>query len=53
MDYEPEEQKRRGSISSAANLPNGKAQNQFYCTPGDSNLAYEIKCSMSVWKMLS
>jgi len=49
MDYEPEEQKRRGSISSAANFVEWeKNKITFIDTPGDSNFTYDIKCSMSV-----
>jgi len=49
MDFEPEEQKRRGSISSAANFVEWeKNKINFIDTPGDSNFAYDIKCSMSV-----
>ncbi|OGP68760.1 MAG: translation elongation factor G [Deltaproteobacteria bacterium RBG_16_44_11] len=49
MDYEPEEQKRRVSISSAANFIEWeKHKINIIDTPGDSNFAYDIKCSMSV-----
>ncbi len=49
MDYEPEEQKRRVSISSAANFVEWeKHKINFIDTPGDSNFAFDIKCSMSV-----
>ncbi len=49
MDFEPEEQKRRGSISSAANFVEWeKHKINFIDTPGDSNFTYDIKCSMSV-----
>lgn len=49
MDYEPEEQKRRVSISSAANFVEwGKHKINFIDTPGDSNFAFDIKCSLSV-----
>ena len=49
MDFEPEEQKRRGSISSAANFVEWeKNKINFIDTPGDSNFTYDIKCSMSV-----
>jgi elongation factor G len=49
MDFEPEEQKRRGSISSAANFVEWeKNKINFIDTPGDSNFSYDIKCSMSV-----
>jgi len=49
MDFEPEEQKRRVSISSAANFVEWeKHKINFIDTPGDSNFAYDIKCSMSI-----
>jgi len=49
MDYEPEEQKRRSSISSAANFVEwDKHKINFIDTPGDSNFTYDIKCSLSV-----
>ncbi|MGV8059622.1 MAG: elongation factor G [Smithellaceae bacterium] len=49
MDYEPEEQKRRVSISSAVNFVEwDKHKITFIDTPGDSNFAYDIKCSLSV-----
>jgi elongation factor G len=49
MDFEPEEQKRRVSISSAANFIEWeKHKINFIDTPGDSNFTYDIKCSMSV-----
>ena len=49
MDFEPEEQKRRGSISSSANFVEWeKHKINMIDTPGDSNFAYDIKCSMSV-----
>jgi elongation factor G len=49
MDYEPEEQKRRVSISSAANFVEwDKHKINFIDTPGDSNFSFDIKCSMSV-----
>jgi elongation factor G len=49
MDFEPEEQKRRVSISSAANFIEWeKHKINIIDTPGDSNFAYDIKCSMSV-----
>ncbi|MDI6742166.1 MAG: elongation factor G [Smithella sp.] len=49
MDFEPEEQKRRGSISSAANFVEwAKHKINIIDTPGDSNFAYDIKCSLSV-----
>lgn len=49
MDFEPEEQKRRGSITSAANFVEwSKHKINIIDTPGDSNFAYDIKCSMSV-----
>ena len=49
MDFEPEEQKRRVSISSAVNFFEwDKHKINFIDTPGDSNFAFDIKCSMSV-----
>lgn len=49
MDYEPEEQKRRISISSAVNFVEwNKNKINFIDTPGDSNFAFDIKCSLSV-----
>lgn len=49
MDYEPEEQKRRISISSAINFVEwDKHKINIIDTPGDSNFTYDIKCSMSV-----
>jgi len=49
MDYEPEEQKRRISISSAVNFVEwNKHKINFIDTPGDSNFAFDIKCSLSV-----
>jgi elongation factor G len=49
MDFEPEEQKRRVSISLSANFVEWeKHKINFIDTPGDSNFAYDIKCSMSV-----
>jgi elongation factor G len=49
MDYEPEEQKRRVSISSAANFIEWeKHKINIIDTPGDSNFTYDIKCSMSI-----
>ncbi|HPD56957.1 MAG TPA: elongation factor G [Smithellaceae bacterium] len=49
MDYEPEEQKRRISISSAINFVDwDKHKINIIDTPGDSNFTYDIKCSMSV-----
>jgi elongation factor G len=49
MDYEPEEQKRRVSISSAANFIEwDKHKINFIDTPGDSNFTFDIKCSMSI-----
>ena len=49
MDYEPEEQKRRVSISSAANFVEwDKHKINFLDTPGDSNFAFDIKCSLSI-----
>lgn len=49
MDYEPEEQKRRVSISSAANFVEWeKHKINIIDTPGDSNFSFDIKCSLSV-----
>ena len=49
MDHEPEEQKKRVSISSAANFIEwGKHKINIIDTPGDSNFTFDIKCSMSV-----
>ncbi len=49
MDYEPEEQKRRGSISSAANFIEwNKHKINILDTPGDSNFNFDIQCSLSV-----
>ncbi|PKN70477.1 MAG: elongation factor G [Deltaproteobacteria bacterium HGW-Deltaproteobacteria-12] len=49
MDYDPEEQKRRISISSAVNFVEwNKHKITFIDTPGDSNFAFDIKCSLSV-----
>ncbi|HON58774.1 MAG TPA: elongation factor G [Smithella sp.] len=49
MDYEPEEQKRRISISSALNFVEWeKHKINIIDTPGDSNFNFDIKCSMSV-----
>lgn len=49
MDYEPEEQKKHVSISSAANFVEwDKHKINIVDTPGDSNFSFDIKCSMSV-----
>jgi elongation factor G len=49
MDYEPEEQKRRVSISSAVNFVEwDKHKITFIDTPGDSNFAFDIKYSLSI-----
>ncbi len=49
MDYEPEEQKRHVSISSAANFVEwDKHKINMIDTPGDSNFTYDIRCSLSV-----
>lgn len=49
MDYEPEEQKKHVSISSAANFIEwDKHKINIIDTPGDSNFTFDIKCSMSV-----
>ncbi len=49
MDYEPEEQKKHVSISSAANFFEwDKHKINIIDTPGDSNFTFDIKCSLSV-----
>jgi elongation factor G len=49
MDFEPEEQKKRITISSAANFVEWeKHKINFIDTPGDSNFTFDTKCSMSV-----
>ncbi len=49
MDYEPEEQKKHVSISSAANFVEwDKHKINIVDTPGDSNFTFDIKCSLSV-----
>ncbi len=49
MDYEPEEQKKHVSISSAANFIEwDKHKINIIDTPGDSNFTFDIKCSLSV-----
>ena len=49
MDYEPEEQKKHVSISSAANFVDwDKHKINIVDTPGDSNFTFDIKCSLSV-----
>jgi len=49
MDFEPEEQKRHVSISSAANFVEwDKHKINMIDTPGDSNFAFDIQCSLSV-----
>ena len=49
MDYEPEEQKRHVSISSAANFVEwDKHKINMIYTPGDSNFTYDIRCSLIV-----
>ena len=49
MDYEPEEQKRRVSISSSASFVEwDKHKINILDTPGDSNFTFDIKCSVSV-----
>jgi elongation factor G len=49
MDYEPEEQKKHVSISSAANFVEwDKHKINIIDTPGDSNFTFDIKCSLSV-----
>jgi len=49
MDFEPEEQRRRISISSSLNFIEWeKHKINIIDTPGDSNFNFDIKCSMSV-----
>jgi len=49
MDFEPEEQKKHVSISSAANFVEwDKHKINIVDTPGDSNFTFDIKCSLSV-----
>lgn len=49
MDYEPEEHKRRISISAAANhFEWNKHKVNIIDTPGDSNFAYDTKCCLRV-----
>ena len=49
MDYEPEEQKKHVSISSAANFVEwDKHKINIVDTPGDSNFTFDIKCSLSI-----
>ncbi|MRR16142.1 MAG: elongation factor G [Deltaproteobacteria bacterium] len=49
MDYEPEEQKKHVSISSAANFVEwDKHKINIVDTPGDSNFTFDIQCSMSI-----
>ena len=49
MDFEPEEQKKHVSISSAANFVEwDKHKINIIDTPGDSNFTFDIKCSLSV-----
>jgi elongation factor G len=49
MDFEPEEQKKRVSISSAANFVEwDKHKINIIDTPGDSNFTFDIECSLSV-----
>jgi elongation factor G len=49
MDYEPEEQKKRVSITSAANFIEwDKHKINIVDTPGDSNFNFDIQCSLSI-----
>jgi elongation factor G len=49
MDFEPEEQKKHVSISSAANFVEwDKHKINIVDTPGDSNFTFDIQCSLSV-----
>jgi elongation factor G len=49
MDFEPEEQKKHVSISSAANFVEWeKHKINIIDTPGDSNFTFDIECSLSV-----
>lgn len=49
MDFEPEEQKKHVSISSAANFVEwDKHKINIIDTPGDSNFTFDIQCSLSV-----
>ncbi|MCE5281421.1 MAG: GTP-binding protein, partial [Deltaproteobacteria bacterium] len=49
MDYEPEEQKRRISISAATNhIDWDKHRINIIDTPGDSNFAYDTKSCLRV-----
>jgi elongation factor G len=49
MDFEPEEQKKHVSISSAANFVEwDKHKINIVDTPGDSNFTFDIKCSLSI-----
>ncbi|MCF8054441.1 MAG: elongation factor G [Deltaproteobacteria bacterium] len=49
MDFEPEEQKRRGSINSAFNfVERNKHKINIIDTPGDANFAYEVESCMAV-----
>ncbi len=49
MDFEPEEQKKHVSISSAANFVEwDKHKINMMDTPGDSNFTFDIQCSLSV-----
>ncbi|MEE9911153.1 MAG: elongation factor G [Deltaproteobacteria bacterium] len=49
MDYEPEEQKKHVSISSAANFVEwDKHKINIVDTPGDSNFTFDIRCSLSI-----
>ncbi len=49
MDFEPEEQKKHVSISSAANFVEwDKHKINIIDTHGDSNFTFDIECSLSV-----
>ncbi|MDD4355609.1 MAG: elongation factor G [Smithellaceae bacterium] len=49
MDFEPEEQRKHVSISSAANFVEwDKHKINIVDTPGDSNFTFDIKCSISI-----
>jgi elongation factor G len=49
MDFEPEEQKKHVSISSAANFVEwDKHKINMVDTPGDSNFTFDIQCSLSI-----
>ncbi|HPL09165.1 MAG: elongation factor G [Smithellaceae bacterium] len=49
MDFEPEEQKKHVSISSAVNFVEwDKHKINIVDTPGDSNFTFDIQCSLSI-----